>query len=256
MAVSADSILTQVPQIGQSLPRRTAREVIADKLMTLIATNMLKPGDELPGERELANVLHVSRETVRGAIQSLAAQGLIEVSQGSRSRVANVDLGHLPITIASPNAIDSYDLESVHAARLHIELKVVGDATERVDRELLDTLENLLEAQKLAGRDAMRFLICDREFHVAIYRACGNPLLADFVTDLYTYMMEYRRKAMARPGAIAASYADHQEIVDALSARDRQAVVAAFRKHLERIYETTREMLRASTAEAHGKTAM
>lgn len=254
--MSADSILMQVPRIGQSLARRTAREVIADKLMTLIATNMLKPGDELPGERELANVLHVSRETVRGAIQALSARGLIEVSQGSRSRVADVDLGHLPITIATPNAIDSYDLESVHAARLHIELKVVADAAGRVDAELLGKLDSLLEAQTLAGADAMRFLICDREFHVAIYRACGNPLLADFVTDLYTYMMEYRRKAMARPGATAASYADHHEIIKALRARDRDAVVTAFRKHLERIYETTREMLGASETKAHGKMTM
>ncbi|MCT7378470.1 FadR/GntR family transcriptional regulator [Chelativorans salis] len=243
----------QVPQIGQSLARRTAREVIADKLMALIATNMLRPGDELPGERELANVLHVSRETVRGAVQSLAVRGIIEVSQGSRSRVANVDLGHLPVTIASPNAIDSYDLESVHAARRHIELKVVGDAAECMDSEALRKLDNLLDAQRLAGGDAMRFLICDREFHVTIYRACGNPLLADFVTDLYTYMMEYRRKAMTRPGAIAASYADHLAIVEALKGRDREAVTAAFARHLDRIYETTKEMLRRPPARARGK---
>ncbi len=48
-------ILTQVPNVGRSLARQTARDVIAEKLMVLIATNMLRPGDELPGERELAN---------------------------------------------------------------------------------------------------------------------------------------------------------------------------------------------------------
>jgi len=235
-------ILTQMPKVGRGLDRRTAREMIAEKLMVLVATNMLRPGDELPGERELANVLHVSRETVRGAIQILAARGIIEVSQGSRSRVADVDLSDVTVTIASPNAIDSYDLEDVHAARLHIELKVVGDAAESVDDETLSKLETLLEAQKLGGNDAMRFLICDREFHVAIYRACGNPLLADFVTDLYTYMMDYRRSAMSRPGAIEASYADHSEIVAALRRRDRDAVVAAFHHHLIRIYETTKNL--------------
>ncbi|WP_245428797.1 FadR/GntR family transcriptional regulator [Phyllobacterium phragmitis] len=244
MVTKDSAILTQVPQIGQSLSRRTARELIAEKLMALIATNMLRPGDELPGERELANVLHVSRETVRGAIQSLAARGIIEVSQGSRSRVADVDLSHLTVTIASPNAIDSYDLEAVHAARLHLELKIVGDAADHIDEETLRKLDNLLEAQKTAGDDPMRFLICDREFHVGIYRACGNPLLADFVTDLYTYMMEHRRYVMALPGATATSYADHVAIVAALKARDREAVVAAFRRHLERIYETTRDLLR------------
>ncbi|PDT53357.1 MULTISPECIES: FadR/GntR family transcriptional regulator [Sinorhizobium] len=241
--MTGSPILTQMPKVGRSLDRRTAREMIADKLMVLVATNMLRPGDELPGERELANVLHVSRETVRGAIQTLAARGIIEVSQGSRSRVADVDLSDVTVTIASPNAIDSYDLEDVHAARQHIELKVVGDAAENIDEEALKKLETLLEAQKLCGDDAMRFLICDREFHVAIYRACGNPLLSDFVTDLYTYMMDYRRSAMSRPGAIEASYKDHSEIFEALRRHDREAVVAAFHQHLMRIYRTTKELL-------------
>jgi DNA-binding FadR family transcriptional regulator len=242
-AMDGSPILTQMPNVGQRLDRRTTRDVIAEKLMVLIATNMLRPGDELPGERELANVLHVSRETVRGAIQTLAGQGILEVSHGSRTRVCNVDLSHLTVTIASPNAIDSYDLDSVHAARVHIELKVVGDAADRIDDETIGKLRSLLEAQKLGGDDAMRFLICDREFHVAIYRACGNPLLADFVTDLFTYMMDYRRNAMSQPGAIANSYQDHVNIVDALARRDRTAVVAAFDLHLKRIYETTKTLL-------------
>ncbi len=236
-------ILTEGPNIARSLARRTARDVIAEKLMVLIATNMLRPGDELPGERELANVLHVSRETVRGAIQALAAQGIIEVSHGSRSRVCEVDLSHITVTIASSNAIDGYDLDSVHAARLHIELKVVGDAAERIDDVTLAKLQALLEAQRLGGNDAMRFLICDREFHVAIYRACGNPLLAAFVNDLYTYMMNYRRHVMAKPGAIEASYLDHLAIFEALARHDRDAVVAAFEHHLTRIYDTTKVQL-------------
>jgi len=246
-------ILTQMPEVGHRLDRRTARDVIAEKLMVLIATNMLRPGDELPGERELAQVLHVSRETVRGAIQALAARGIVEVSQGSRTRVANVDLSDVTVTIATPNAIDSYDLDSVHAARLHIELKVVGDAAERIDVATLEKLDSLLEAQKLCGSDPMRFLICDREFHLAIYRACGNTLLADFVTDLYTYMMNHRRIAMSRPGAIEASYEDHAGIVAALRRHDRGAVVDAFRHHLMRIYETTRELL-GEAAPAHEHT--
>lgn len=155
------------------------------------------------------------------------------------------------MTIASPNAIDSYDLEDVHAARLHIELKVVGDAAENIDEEALRKLDSLLDAQKICGDDAMRFLICDREFHVAIYRNCGNPLLSDFVTDLYTYMMDYRRSAMSRPGAIEASYKDHSDIVAALRRHDRAAVVAAFHHHLIRIYETTKALL--ADEEANGR---
>ena len=103
-----------------------------------------------------------------------------------------------------------------------------------------------VEAQRAAIADPVRFLITDREFHFAIYRACGNPALADFVIDLYGYMMEHRRRAVSEPGAIAASWDDHRRIVDALTAHDREAVVAGFAVHLERIHRTTRSSLDAA----------
>jgi len=249
---STADILTRVPEVGLRLDRQTARDAIAGKLKTLIATEMLRIGDHLPSERELAEVLGVSRSTVRGAVQVLAAQGWVEVSQGSRTRVAAIDLSHLPVTLAASRPMDGYDLESVHAARLHLELFVVGEATDRIGADTLSALERLMEGQRGLGGDATRFLISDREFHVAIYRACGNPLLADLVTDLYTYMIQHRRQAMSQPGAIAASPADHEMIVAGLRARDRARVVGAFAVHLDRIRETTRAIQRALGAGARG----
>lgn len=245
-------ILGKFPEVGQRLERQTARDVIAGKLKSLIAMNMLVPGDTLPGERELANVLNVSRETIRSAIQILAAEGFIEVSQGSRSKILAVDLTNIPVTITASRPIDHYDLDSVHAARLLIEVHVVGQAAERVDDAALAQLEALLEAQQQIKGDVSRFLISDREFHACIYRACGNPLLADMVTDLYTYMIEFRRMAMAEPNAIEASYADHLQIFVSLKAHDRGAVVAAFSDHLGRIYKSTRQMQQQVAAAGTG----
>lgn len=240
MSAGTEKILERMPSVGHRLGRQTARQVIADKIKVLIATGMVQAGDALPGERDLAAALNVSRETVRGAIQILSAQGHVEVAQGSRSRVRPIDLSALPVTIIASRPIDSYDLDAVHASRVLIELHVVGEAARRMDAETLAAIESLMTAQREAGDDVTRFLICDREFHVTIYRACGNPLLADLVTDLYAYMMAHRRKAMSELGATRESYADHQEIVRGLSARDPDAVVAAFRSHLTRIYDTTK----------------
>ena len=88
-------------------------------------------------------------------------------------------------------------------------------------------------------------MICDREFHFAIYRRAANPLPSDFVMGLYTYLMEQRRTAMSQPGAILRSYKDHTEIMAGLRARDPAAVVAAFDRHLDCIYATTRAILDA-----------
>jgi DNA-binding GntR family transcriptional regulator len=62
---------------------------------------------------------------------------------------------------------------------------------------------------------------------------------------LYTYLMELRRTAMSQPGAILRSFKEHTEIMTGLRARNRSAVVAAFDRHLDRIYTTTRAILDA-----------
>ncbi|WP_374378751.1 FadR/GntR family transcriptional regulator [Dongia sp.] len=236
-------LLAEAKDLRKSLTKRTAKDIISDKIAALIASGVLHIDDELPSERELATSLDVSRETVRGAIQILAARGVVEVSQGARTRVISTDLNGFHVGVAQHAVINSYDLETIHATRLLIERQVVSDAAEFITDEALERLRNSLSAQAECFDDPVKFLICDREFHVTIYRACGNPLLADLVTDLYTYMMDYRRRVLAHGGAIKKSYQEHAAIVDALERHDRAAVLTAFGHHLDRIYTTTRSIL-------------
>ena len=233
----------QVPHLRAEIGRRTVRERISDKLASLIASGILQVGEELPSERELAALLAVSRETVRGAIQTLAATGVVAVSQGSRTRVVSRKIDTLKIGVASPSAINAYELDSVHKSRLLIERAVAAEAAVHIDDSTLARLEQSLAIQKQTMRDPVHFLICDREFHLTIYRSCGNPLLADFVTDLYTFMLDHRRTAVSQPGAIEKSYLDHVAIFNALSARDPQAATDAIGRHIDRIYATTVEIL-------------
>jgi len=232
-----------VPDLRADIARRTIKDMIGDKLIALITSGILQVGDELPSERELAAMLLVSRESVRGAVQALAARGVVEVSHGARTRVRKAHVLPEGETIVGAAAINRYDLAAVHGARLLIELAVVADAAEAIDADTLSVLERSLAKQADYMDDPLRFLICDKEFHVAVYRAAPNPLLADIVTSLYTYMLEHRRVAMAQPGAIARSYEDHQAIFRGLRDRSREAVVEAFRRHIIRIYETTVPLL-------------
>ena len=226
--------------------KRRVGEQISEKLASHIASGILQIGDELPGERELAAAFAVSRESVRSAIQDLASRGLVEVSQGARTRVVSADGAARQPGFVAAQAINSYDLRSVHGARLLVERAVVAEAAEQIDTGTLARLEASLAAQKNCLEDPVRFLICDREFHFAIYGAAANPLLSDFVMGLYSYLMEQRRTAMSQPGAILRSYRDHTEIMAGLRAHDAAAVVAAFNRHLDRIYATTRAILETS----------
>ena len=237
------SVFIQVPHLRAEISRRTVRERISDKLASLIASGILQVGEELPSERDLAALLAVSRETVRGAIQTLAASGIVAVSQGSRTRVVSRKIDTLKIGVANASAINAYELDSVHKSRLLIERAVAAEAAVHIDDSTLGRLEQSLAIQKHTMRDPVHFLICDREFHLTIYRSCGNPLLADFVTDLYTFMLDHRRSAVSQPGAIAKSYLDHVAIFNALRARDPQAATDAIGRHIDRIYATTIEIL-------------
>src|SRR5690348_485671 len=76
--------LAEVPDVHLGVMRRSVKELIGDKLVSLIASGVLQVGDELPSEREFASIFSVSRETVRGAIQTLAAKGILQVSHGAR----------------------------------------------------------------------------------------------------------------------------------------------------------------------------
>lgn len=245
---AAEILLERIPEMRHSIVKRSVKDMVADKLMSLIGSGVLRRGDELPSERDLSAILSVSRETIRGAIQNLAARGLVDVSHGTRTRVARSDLGSMQIGLTSAGAINSYNIDAVHAARLLVERAVVAEAADRIDAETLLRLDETLAAQRRMLRDPVRFLIADREFHVAIYRSAANPLLSDFVIDLYTYMMEFRRVAVSRPGAIRKSYEDHLAIVAALRSRDRTAAVAAFERHINRIYATTRSLMPRSVA--------
>jgi DNA-binding FadR family transcriptional regulator len=246
------AVFAPLPDMRGSIVKRTVKEQISDKLASHIASGILQVGDELPGERELAAAFSVSRESVRSAIQDLASRGLVEVSHGARTRVVRAEGAVREPGIANPRAVNSYDLRSVHGARLLAERAVVAESAERMDRETLDRLEASLAAQKHCLNDPVQFLICDREFHFAIYRCAANPLLSDFVMGLYTYLMEQRRTAVSQPGAILRSYRDHTDIMAGLRARDAAAVVAAFDRHLDRIYRTTRAILDAIGDPAEG----
>jgi DNA-binding FadR family transcriptional regulator len=245
-AQDAVLVLEQVPGLQGSVVRRNVRDIVADKVASLIASGILRLGDVLPSERDLAAAFQVSRETVRGGMQILAARGIIEVSHGARTRVISTDVGSVATGLLEPKLINSYDIESIHAARLLVERSVVAEAATRISEQTLDLLSDALGAQRSAIDDPVGFLISDREFHLAIYRSCGNPVLADFVGDLYAYMMEHRREAVSRPGAIFKSYQDHVAIIAGLRARDPNAVVAAFDVHLERIYATTIDIIGGS----------
>ncbi|WP_299967512.1 FCD domain-containing protein [uncultured Roseobacter sp.] len=233
-------------EIMGNVSRRSVRDVIAEKLATLIASGVLSVGDELPSERELASALSVSRDSVRGAVAILAAHGILRVAHGARTTVAKSDVSALVRGAADLGLTGDYDLEEVHDARLLVESRLAGAAAERVTAELLADLDTSLAAQRACEGDPVRFLLCDREFHMLVYRAAGNDALFDMAMSLYNFLLDHRRRIVAQPGSVQVSLSDHLAIRDAIAAGDAAAASDAFIAHSTRIYTTTRLFLDAA----------
>ncbi|HSI41398.1 MAG TPA: FCD domain-containing protein [Xanthobacteraceae bacterium] len=236
-------MLENLPGLKQHLSKRTMREQIAERIAHMIQSGLLRVGDELPSERELAQMLDVSRETVRGAVQMLAAIGMVEISQGARTRIIGTE-GFGPSMFAHATELSRYGAQDVYMARQLVEDFVVREAARRIDPETLQRLEGLVEAQDAMTDDPVRFQISDAEFHQLIYRSGGNQLLAHFLVDAYGYALGYRRVALMVPGAVQRSIDDHRLILAALEARDPDAAAAATGRHITRVHETTLQAMR------------
>jgi DNA-binding FadR family transcriptional regulator len=225
------------------LPKLSMKDFVVQKIATFIATGILDVGDALPSERELAAALAVSRETVRGAYLILSTRGILSVTQGTRTTVISAEVGDLAVQAARYRDMAAYSLDDVHAARLLIEAHVARAAAVNIDDVAIKTLRKSIATQEAACEDPVRFLICDREFHLAIYRAGGNAALADMAADLYSYLLDHRRRVVSTPGSIVTSIADHREILASLEAHDPEAAARAFAVHETRIYTTTKHLL-------------
>ena len=219
------------------LSKRTIREQIADKLTAMIGSGLLREGDELPSERDLASTLDVSRETIRGAIQVLAALGMIEIAHGSRSRVTERSRW-IGAPIANGN-LQNYLPEEIYRARKVVEVAVAQAATLAIKPSVLAHLHQLVDAQADMHDDPIAFQISDIEFHALIYEAGGNRLLKTFLTDVYGYALDLRRRALLVPNAVKRSWLDHGRIIAAFDARDPAAAGAAVARHLARVHRTT-----------------
>ena len=238
-------LLSRLPGGETEIVKRTVKDQIADKLAYMVLSGLLQPGDELPSERDLASTLQVSRETVRGAIGVLHARGMLEVSQGARTRVIGPAGQTLVSSVRALAGLKNKHIDEVAEARAQVEMQVVKLAAERITQADLERLRALLQEQRLMVNDPVAFQISDREFHSVIYGACGNALLRDFVSDLYDYALDFRRQALKRKGAIAESVADHERIVEALATSDPRQAEAALGAHLAHVHSTTlREMAR------------
>jgi len=220
--------------------KRTQRsEEIRRQIEDAIKNGDFGPGERLPSERELVETFGVSRVSVREAIRSLEAIGLVRVYQGRGAFVNDrrsglgepmarwLDLHRDEVLelLGVRGALDEYASEL--AAEHHDAAKIA--AITAAHEAFVAAVENEATASELVPLDI--------DFHIAIAEESGNRLLYDLLSDLHSYLAESRYLALVPPGRPARSAAEHAAIVAAIQIGDGVVARRATSSHIAGVRE-------------------
>lgn len=235
------------------IERQSVAEQVAKRLLEMVRTKALKPGDQLPPERELATYMQVSRPSLREALRGLQILGVLKMRQGGGIYVSALEASDLLGPLQFLITLDSENLGSLYESRHLIDGAIARLAAERIEPAAVTSLRALVEAQAGLTEDPLAFRLADTQFHETIAAATGNPFLVTVSHSLYVLGMEYRRIAAATPGVLARSLAEHRVIVAALAARDAAATEKAMQAHLQSVHESTLEVMQAAAGASGGR---
>lgn len=219
---------------------------IAARIQELIAAEELKPGDQLPPERELAGLLGVSRASVREATRSLAAQGRLSVRHGQGVFI------EAPATtnrLRSSLLADEHDVDELYAMRELLEVPAAQWAAQNVTTEAAARLEqSYAELSEAIGRRApwQELQRLDAGFHEAVVRVAGNKFLLRTLSVLNETIAAGMETTLHVPGRLDRSMEDHAEIVAAIMDGDSLRAGAASRSHIRGAHKTARRVVEAA----------
>ncbi len=231
--------LPKIADFEDPIVRRSVAEQVAQRILGLVKAGSLKPGDQLPPERDLAASLQVSRPSVREAIRGLTILGVIRTRQGGGAYVSELDADVLLEPLHFFISLEERNIRELYDARMLIESDVARRAAENISKDDLVRLEELLRLQAAVLDNPSGFRESDSAFHDIIWRGCGNAFLTRIGKSLNVIGLEFRRMASETPGVLAQSHKDHKRILDALKARDPAAAAEAASAHMRNVYRTT-----------------
>ena len=234
MSPKSSAFLDEIP-----ITRESVSEMVAKRILELVTSRALKPGDQLPPERELAETLNVSRPSVREAIRGLSILGVVRSRQGGGAFISELDGDALLGPIRFFLELEDLNIRDLYDARSLIEGDVARRAASSMTDAQLVALKAMLDDQAGTLDDPKAFRLADLKFHEAIWIGCGNAFLKRIGESLNALGLEFRRRASENPKVLEQSLKDHRRLYEALAARDPSAAAEAAEAHMRNVYRST-----------------
>jgi GntR family transcriptional regulator, transcriptional repressor for pyruvate dehydrogenase complex len=228
--------------------RKTFEEAV-EQIAEKVKTGELHVGDRLPSERSLADLMQISRPTLREAVKVLQDSGLIDVRRGAGGGMFVATEIVPPELLKRRRDLRIHEVAQVLEARRVLEPRVAQLAAARATAHDFASMERTIMDQRaiLASGDLMRegredrFLALDVRFHLAIARASGNATLVGLVRSLYHDLEIARDMAMHHETVPEWVIDIHERTLAAIRSGDLDAVDRVMDEHLaelERTWET------------------
>lgn len=226
-------------EFGTPLVRESVAEAVVRQILDMVKSGVLKAGEVLPPERDLAVSLNVSRPSVREALRGLAALGVVCTRPGGGACISDLGPDALLGPIQFYLALEDINIRELYDARSLIEGDVARRAAVHIADTALDQLEALLAEQKASIGDPLAFRRTDYAFHQVIWIGSRNAFLKRIGESLNVLGLEFRKRASERPGVLEQSLRDHRALLDALKIRDPEAAARAAAAHMQNVYQST-----------------
>ena len=220
------------------IPRPSLHDQVALRLRQMLVENQIAPGAKL-NERELAEVLQVSRTPLREAIKMLAAEGLVEL---------------LPNRGAIAVELTEADVQDTFEVMAGLEAMSGELAAERItDAELAEVRAMHFEMMAAyTRRDLSGYYRLNAAIHRAINAAARNPVLTHTYNQVNARLQALRFRSNQDDAKWQQAMAEHERMIDALGRRDAGAMRAVLREHLDHKRDVVVGQLRRDATQAAG----
>ena len=229
---------TKLPNPDAPIVRKKLSEQVFERLLAMIQSGELSPGDTMPSEHALMAKFGVGRPAVREALQSMASKGLISISHGERSKVNRLtpgvafdqvdDVARLLLSTEPSN------VETLKQFRKILEAGSVQITAQTCRADEIVELRGLVEAQRSKLGQERAFIEADIAFHVAIARMTRNPLIQAVTQAMLSWLSEYYKPVLHWSGREDTTLLEHQRIVDFLELHDVSGAMTLMSDHLNR----------------------
>lgn len=224
-----------------SIPRAALHEQVAHRLRQMLVENRIAPGAKL-NERELCEALNVSRTPLREAIKMLAAEGLVELLPHR---------GAIAVSLSETDVVNTFEVMAGLEA-LSGEL-----AAQRITEAELAEIR-ALHFEMLAAytrQDLSTYYRLNAQIHRAINAAAKNPVLSATYNQVNARLQALRFRSNQDGDKWKVAVREHEQMIEALAARDGAAMRAVLLAHLQHKREVVVEQLRAAAAQKNHSSA-